>query len=358
MQRETPLPYPVLLAESILESAGEIVAQHAPAHSYAIISDANVARLYGDRVLRSFGAERVQLFEMPAGESAKTVRTWESLSEALLAASFGRDTTIVALGGGVTGDVAGFVAATYMRGVPYVHIPTTVVAMVDSSIGGKTGVNTHAGKNLIGAFHHPSAVIVDPTCLTTLDERELRAGMAEVLKHGIILDAQYFDDVVRVLPSIIASRGASPPMAGIILRSIQLKGGVVASDEREAGLRKILNFGHTIGHAIESLSNYSILHGEAIAIGMCIEARMAEQQGVASAGTTATVCNAMQRADLPTARPPHMSGTAILDAAASDKKARAGTLELALPERIGRMAGAASGWVVRLTRDQMLEALN
>jgi 3-dehydroquinate synthase len=230
--------------------------------------------------------------------------------------------------------------------------------MVDSSIGGKTGVNARAGKNLIGAFHQPAAVLIDPTCLATLDDREFRAGMAEVLKHGIILDESYFGDVVRGLQEIIATRGATPAMRGVIQRSVELKGGVVAADERESGLRKILNFGHTIGHAIEALSNYSMLHGEAIAAGMCIEAQMAENAGVARAGTAATVRDSMERAGLPTSRPINMSGAAILEAASSDKKARAGTIELALPERIGHMAGVENGWVVRLTREQMLSALD
>jgi 3-dehydroquinate synthase len=294
---------------------------------------------------------------MAPGDAAKTVASWADLSEALLGAGFGRDSAIVALGGGMVGDVAGFVAATYMRGIPYVQVPTTVVAMVDSSIGGKTGVNTPSGKNLIGAFHQPRAVLIDPGVLATLPPREFRAGLAEVLKHGIIADTAYFALVRDNLDELIQRNGATPLMRHVISRSVEIKGGVVASDEREAGLRKILNFGHTVGHAVELLSKYNLLHGEAISIGMHLEALAAERAGVASPGVADEICAALERAGLPTRRPSGMSPEAILDAAATDKKARAGVLELALPVQIGQMAGADSGWTITIPRDLLLSAM-
>jgi 3-dehydroquinate synthase len=244
-----------------------------------------------------------------------------------------------------------------MRGIPYVQVPTTVVAMVDSSIGGKTGVNTPSGKNLIGAFHQPRAVLIDPGTLATLPPREFRAGLAEVLKHGIIADTAYFALVRDNLDELIRHNGATPLMGHVILRSVEIKGGVVAKDEREAGLRKILNFGHTVGHAVELLSNYTLLHGEAISIGMHLEALAAERAGVASPGVADQICAALERAGLPTQRPPGMSPEAILDAAATDKKARAGELELALPAQIGQMAGADSGWTITIPRDLLLSAM-
>ena len=351
------LSYPVVVEDQLLDRAGELVLRHAPAHTYAVITDENVGRLYGDRVIRSFGRKGATLFVMQPGETAKTVTSWWDLSESMLRAGFGRDSAVVALGGGIVGDVAGFVAATYMRGVPYVQMPTTVVAMVDSSIGGKTGVNSASGKNMLGAFHQPRAVLADTSTLSTLPERELRAGFAEVIKHGVIADAEYFARVSTVLPEILTTSGAHPAMKDIITRSVEIKGSVVARDERESGLRKILNFGHTIGHAIEALSNYQMLHGEAISIGMCLESVIAERFGAARNGTTEQVRAALNSAGLPTLRPNDMTPEAILAAAATDKKARAGEVEFALPADIGGMAGEMEGWSLRVPRELVLAAI-
>jgi 3-dehydroquinate synthase len=295
---------------------------------------------------------------MEPGESNKSVTTWSALSEQMLQRGLGRDTAIVALGGGIVGDVAGFVAATFMRGVPYLQVPTTIVAMVDSSIGGKTGVNTQSGKNLLGAFHRPNAVLADPDVLATLPMRELRAGLAEVIKHGIIADAEYFARVSENIGELLGTRGSGRVMRDTIIRSIEIKSQEVAADEREGGVRKILNFGHTIGHAVEALSRYSMLHGEAIAIGMCLEGEIAERAGIAAPGTTLAIRRALEGASLPTVRPPEMSPAAIVDAAVTDKKARQGEIEFALPTRIGSMTGAESGWSVRIARDMLLSALN
>jgi 3-dehydroquinate synthase len=352
------LPYPIIVESGILDKVGEIAKQHLPAHSYAIITDDNVGPLYGQRAVQSFGATRVELITMPHGEVSKNVQTWWELSESLLRRGFGRDSGVIALGGGITGDVAGFVAATFMRGVPYIQVPTTVVAMVDSSIGGKTGVNTTSGKNLLGAFHQPRAVLADPQLLLTLPPRELRAGMAEVIKHGAIADAQYFARVRDQIDDLLTPEGLSSLMPAVIAHSVTIKSAVVAADERESGMRKILNFGHTIGHAIEALSEYRILHGEAIAIGMCLEARVAEHAGIAAEGTTVAIEEALKRAALPTDRPAEMSAIAILEAAATDKKARKGEIEFALPSRVGQMAGSDKGWSLRVPRDLILSALN
>jgi 3-dehydroquinate synthase len=311
------------VGDDLIERLGQLTASVAAAHSFAIVTDSNVGPLYGERVLSSFADRRVRLFTIPAGEANKSVATWTELTDSILAAGFGRDSVIVALGGGIVGDVAGFAAATFMRGIPYVQVPTTLMAMVDSSIGGKTGVNAPAGKNLIGAFHQPAAVFTDPRFLGTLPDRELRAGLAEVIKHGAIADAGYFSAVRNNLPELIASRGAAPMMREVIARSIEIKANVVARDERETGLRKILNFGHTIGHAIEALVNYELLHGEAISIGMCAEARIAERAGIAAPGTADAVRDALTLAGLPTELP-RFSGPDILNAAASQKKSWVG----------------------------------
>ncbi len=267
--RRIALPtYDVTVAAGILERLGDVVREAAPAHRYAVVTDSNVGVAYGPRVLEALGAEHAAVFTVPAGESHKTRESWARVTDALFAARFGRDTTIVALGGGVIGDLAGFVAATFMRGIPFVQVPTTLLAMIDASVGGKTGVDTPAGKNLVGAFHQPAAVVADLRALATLPSAQLAAGMAEAIKHGVIADAGYLDSVAAVAERIDEIDVGGAQMLDLVARSIEIKADVVRRDERESGLRKILNFGHTIGHAIEHMSGYSILHGEAVAVGM------------------------------------------------------------------------------------------
>jgi len=282
---------------------------------------------------------------MPAGEMYKTREQWAQLTDELLALGGGRDTTIVALGGGVVGDVAGFVAATYMRGVPVVQVPTTLLAMIDASIGGKTGVDGPEGKNLVGAFHDPAAVAIDPLALASLPAVELRAGSAEAIKHGAVADAGYFDWLAEELPGLL-SRPDDDRWPELIARSVEIKADVVTRDARERGLRKILNFGHTIGHAIEAAAGFRLLHGEAVAIGMTFEAAIAERVGIAQAGTAAAIRAAARRAGLPTALPRHLAPLDILRRIRFDKKGRRGVVEYALPSRVGEMAGTNCGWAV------------
>jgi 3-dehydroquinate synthase len=277
----------------------------------------------------------------------------------MLAKGYGRDSAVIALGGGVVGDLAGFVAATFMRGIPVVQVPTTLVAMVDASIGGKTAVDTPAGKNLVGSFHPPAAVIVDPQLLATLPLREMRAGIAEIVKHGVIADEAYLRQVASRVPEVLSATGgsASDSMLALIVRSVEIKADIVSRDEREDGLRKTLNFGHTIGHAVELVSGYSLLHGEAVGIGMALEGRLAERIGVAQSGTAATITGALQSAGLPTDLPPGFDREAIIEAMRSDKKGLSGKTRFALPLRIGAMAGAKTGWTVSVGDDQLREVL-
>jgi 3-dehydroquinate synthase len=276
----------------------------------------------------------------------------------MLVRGFGRDSAVIALGGGVIGDLAGFVASTYMRGIPVVQVPTTLLAMIDASIGGKTGIDTPAGKNLVGTFHHPKGVIVELQVLESLPLSERRAGLAEAIKHGVIADESYLFDVVGVVPDVVGTDGAvSDRMLSVIVRSIQIKADIVSRDEREEGLRQILNFGHTIGHAVELLSGYSLHHGEAVAIGMAVESRLAEHIGVAQTGTADKVAEVLRLAGLPIELPPDFGVDAILEAMRSDKKVRTGTIRLSLPARIGAMAGAESGWTVSVGDDQLREVL-
>lgn len=352
------LPYPVAIATGALDRLGEVVSDIAPHNRVLAVTDTTVERLYGDRVanaLKHLDSRGVLAFDIR--EETKTRETWAAITDQLLVRGLGRDTTLVALGGGVVGDVVGFVAATYMRGLPVVQVPTTLLAMVDASVGGKTGVDTPHGKNLVGAFHQPSAVIIDPALLETLPAEHYRGGFAEIIKHGVIADPVYFAAVHDFLQRQ-GKDGAQRlfELAPIIERSVQIKAGIVTRDEREAGLRKVLNFGHTIAHAIEAATSYRMLHGEAVAIGMVIEARMAVRLGVAERGIAAEIMSVCEAAGLPTAMPA-VKAESLIEFSHADKKARGGRVEYALPRRIGEMAGEDSGWGVPVDDSVVLEVL-
>ena len=330
----------------------------APAHRYAIITDSNIEPLYASKVESQFERGTVGVLTVSAGEASKTRDMWARLTDQMFGKGYGRDSAVIALGGGVVGDLAGFVAATFMRGIPVVQVPTTLVAMVDASIGGKTAVDTFAGKNLVGAFHPPAAVLIDPQLLATLPLRELRAGFAEIIKHGVIADEPYLFQVASSASDLLSPGGAmSDRMVSLIVRSVEIKADVVSRDEREEGLRKVLNFGHTIGHAVEMVSGYSLLHGEAVAIGMALESKLAELLGLAQTGTAATVIRTLQAAGLPTNLPKDCGPEAVIEAMRSDKKGRSGKTMFALPLRIGAMAGEDTGWTVSVGDDQLREVL-
>jgi 3-dehydroquinate synthase len=245
-----------------------------------------------------------------------------------------------------------------MRGIPVIQVPTSLLAMIDASIGGKTGVDTQAGKNLVGAFYPPAGVLVDPQLLVTLPLRELRTGFAETLKHGAIADRGYFDSVVQAIPGVLYGRGrAGDSLAGLIVGSIEIKGSIVSRDVLEGGVRKILNFGHTIGHAVETLSNYRLEHGEAVSIGMTLEAMVAERVGVAAKGMAQEVREALSSAGLPVTLPEGMGADRIMEVMRADKKARAGSVQYALPRAIGEMAGSDTGWTVSVDDALVREVL-
>lgn len=358
------LPYPVNIAEGALGSVGDIVCDLASNHRVAVITDENVGALYAQGVLQQINRRRNRddtvLLSIPSGEDLKTRETWARLTDALFENQLGRDTTIVALGGGVVGDLAGFVAATYMRGVPVVQVPTTLLAMVDASVGGKTGVDTKFGKNLVGAFHRPAAVIIDPQVLQTLPDQALRAGMAEVIKHGIVADAHYFERVAAFAETLSWTPKRWSEFVPIIRRSVEVKAGIVARDERESGLRKVLNFGHTIAHALELLNSYAISHGDAVGMGLVIEARIAERIGVADRGTAEIIQRVVSKMGLPTIVTARMHAGAadkIVELTYADKKARGGQVEYALPSRIGEMAGADRGYGIPVDDQVVREVL-
>ncbi len=341
-----------------LGGIGEFVRRVAPAFRYAIITDSRVGPLYGSIVAELVGVEPEDVLAIPAGESSKTRGSWGWLTDEMLSRNFGRDSAIIAVGGGVVGDLAGFVAATYMRGIPIVHIPTTLLAMIDSAIGGKAGVDTPSGKNMVGAFHQPNGVLVDTQVLSTLPLSELRTGFAEALKHGVIADKGYFESVVSSIPAIVYSASeASDAVSDLVVGSIEIKSRIVARDVHEGGLRKVLNFGHTAGHAAEILSGFTISHGEAVAMGMVIEARIAELAGVAKKGFAETIRLAVSGAGLPVVLPAGMDADRMLDVMRTDKKVRGGTIQYSLPSAIGKMAGADSGWTVSVADEIVREVL-
>lgn len=345
--------YDILIGRQLLAGLDSLLAQHCPAARYVVITDAHVAPLYGESIASRL---RAPLLTFPAGEWNKTRETWATLSDRMLAAQLGRDAAVIALGGGVVGDVAGFVAATYLRGVPYVAVPTTLLAMIDSSIGGKTGVDVPAGKNLLGAFHQPRLVIADLEVLTSLAPVQLAAGMAEAVKHGVIADAEYFSFLDREQAGVRA--GDPEVLARLVQRSVEIKAEVVAADEREAGRRAILNFGHTVGHAIEATAKFAVLHGEAVAVGMAYESRLAEALGIAPPGTAARIGALLERYDLSLELPDAATVDGLLQAMQLDKKAREGAVRFALPERIGAMHGDADrGWTVSAPERVVREVL-
>jgi len=347
-----------VVGRGLLAGLPRLLGERCPAHAYAVIADSRVAELYGARVLAALrdAGLRALLFTFPAGEWNKTRETWTDLTDAMLTARLGRDGAVVALGGGVTGDLAGFVAATYLRGIPYVQAPTTLLAMIDASIGGKTGVDVPAGKNLVGAFHQPRHVVADIETLATLPRPHVAAGMAEAVKHAVIADAAYLEALLADAAPILARD--LDALERVVTRSVAIKEEVVAVDPLEGGRRQVLNFGHTIGHAVEARSGYDLLHGEAVAIGMTAEALLAEAAGVAEAGLAPRVRRALELFGLPVTIPEDLAAEDLLEAMRGDKKSREATVRFALPSRIGAMHQRADGaWTVDVDEDTILQVL-
>ena len=325
--------YDVRVEKGGLAMIGERLASRRLRGPLAVVTDENVADHYGERVVRSLlsAGYQASLITLPAGEAHKTIQTIHHIWDGLLAARLERSSTVVALGGGVVGDMAGFAAAAYLRGVAWVVLPTSLLAMADSSLGGKTGVDLPQGKNLVGAFHSPRLVLADPDTLGSLPEAELRAGLAEVVKSGVIADAALF-------ALCEAGWGAvQGRLDEIVRRSMAVKISVIEADPFEQGVRASLNLGHTIGHAVELVSGYRLRHGEAVAIGMVAEARLAEQIGIAQAGLADQISSTLSGLGLPVALPAGLDHQAILTAMQVDKKRLAGSLLFVLPIRIGEV---------------------
>jgi shikimate kinase/3-dehydroquinate synthase len=323
--------YDVIAQEGALDQLGELLRSRKLDGPVLLVSDTNTAPLYGERMLGSLQAVGYTTTHLiiPAGEIFKKLDTIVSMWQSFLEAGLDRKSTIIALGGGVVSDLTGFAAATFMRGCNWVSVPTTLLAMVDASLGGKTGIDLPQGKNLIGAFHPPRLVLTDPSVLSTLPKRELRAGMAEVVKHGVIADPTLFE---------LCSQGwdaVTNRLLEVVQRSILIKVNIIEEDPYEQGIRAALNFGHTIGHAVEIASGYSLLHGEAVAIGMVAETRLAERIQLAEPGLSEQLTETLTGLGLPFEIPDKLDRSKIIRAIKMDKKKSDGVVHFTLPVRIG-----------------------
>ena len=323
--------YDVRILPGGLDQVGTMLRQRSLGGPIALVSDSNVGPMYARQVLASLQAAGYSacLLEIPAGEQDKTIQTVARLWDGFMAAGLERGSTVLALGGGVISDLAGFAAATYLRGVRWAALPTSLLAMVDASLGGKTGADLPQGKNLIGAFHPPSLVLADPAVLHTLPEAELRSGLAEALKAGLIADPRLFE----LCGQVFKPGGAA--LDEIVRRAMAVKIQVIEADPYEQGWRAVLNLGHTVGHAVELVSGFRLRHGEAVAIGLVVEARLAEELLLAEPGLTETIRSALLDLGLPVQIPPELDGQAILKAMGSDKKRAGGKVLFALPVKIG-----------------------
>ena len=339
--------YPIYIDQGLMEQA-ELLHRHIPGQQVLVVTNETVAPLYLERVCAALGGFDLSWVILPDGEQYKTLETTMRIYDALIDHGYNRSVTLVGLGGGVVGDITGFAAATYQRGVHFIQIPTTLLALVDSAVGGKTGVNHPCGKNMIGAFHQPRCVLADTNALSTLPEREFRAGIAEVIKYGLIQDYAFFQWLERHLTQVMAREPAA--LMYIIEQSCRNKAYVVAADEREAGQRALLNLGHTFGHAIETATGYrEWLHGEAVAVGMCMAAHLSAAMGWMTNKASERTASLIQAAGLPVS-PPRVSPETLRKLMAIDKKANSGRLRLVLLEGIG------SAVVTEAFDDQALEA--
>jgi 3-dehydroquinate synthase len=326
--------YPIYIGSRVLES-GELLSSHLSSSQVMVVTNETVAPLYLDRVRQSLDGKQTAEVVLPDGESYKSIESAMVIFDELLVRKFSRDASLIALGGGVIGDLVGFAAACYQRGVPFIQIPTTLLAQVDSSVGGKTAVNHPRGKNMIGAFYQPQCVLADTSTLDTLADREFSAGLAEVIKYGLIRDFEFFVWLEANLEMLLG-RDADA-LAYAIERSCINKAEVVAEDERESGVRATLNLGHTFGHAIETGMGYgSYLHGEAVAIGICQAADLSRRLGWLDTDSVERIISLLRRARLPMTPPADLDVDRYLDLMAVDKKNVAGKLRLILLEKIGR----------------------
>jgi 3-dehydroquinate synthase len=349
--------YPALVGSGLIEQVGKRVREYLPRKTCAIISDNNVAGLFARRVRKSLKSAGFlpTLITIPAGEKSKMLEQVGAICDQMIAAGLDRQSFVIGLGGGVIGDISGFVAAIYHRGIPHVQIPTTLLAMVDSSIGGKTGVNTRDGKNLIGAIHHPSLVIDDLDVLKTLPQREFNQGFAEIIKHAVIADAKMFEALKVARACGLRRASETHALQSLIKRNIQIKSEIVAKDERDqTGERAVLNFGHTVGHAIEHAGDFNqFLHGEALSLGIIAACTISIKKARLPSDQRDAVVHLLQRFELPTSLPKKFPREKILNALKFDKKFEGGKIRFVVTPRIGTARLATN-----VTMPDIREAVN
>ena len=329
--------YPIIIKEGLLVEIGTDLQKRSIAKRYGVIADEYVASLFGDTIIESLGNQDIgaELITFPRGEASKHLGTIAELASSLAQKGFDRKDGLIALGGGVTGDITGFLAASYMRGIPFVQVPTTLLAQVDSSVGGKTGVDIPEGKNLVGVFYQPRCVYIDSSVLSALPESELLNGLAEVIKYGVIYDRTFFGFLETRRQDILALE--LPVLEEMIHTCCAIKADVVQKDEREADLRRILNYGHTIGHAIEAASGYSLAHGSAVAIGMVAAAELGVLKGILSADEKGRIRKLISDFGLPVEIPGDLDRQEIVNYLQTDKKTVGGRVFFVLPTTIGKV---------------------
>ena len=343
--------YPIYMGAGNLHKA-ELLTRHIKSRQVVIVTNETIAPLYLQQVSRHLQQYQLEVVVLPDGEQYKTLANMDIIFSALLSKQFSRNATLIALGGGVIGDISGFAAACYQRGIAFIQIPTTLLAQVDSSVGGKTGVNHALGKNMIGAFYQPQCVIIDVNVLQTLDDRQLAAGVAEVIKYGLIRDADFFAWIEANIGRILARE--QDALSYIIDQSCRNKAEIVASDERESGIRAILNLGHTFGHAIETGAGYGVyLHGEAVAIGTCQAADLSRRLGWLDDADVTRIEQLFKKAGLPTKPPAKLSAQDFISLMAVDKKNVDGNIRLILLKQIGEASLPLS-----VEKTTLLETLN
>ncbi len=360
LKQEIDRSYPIMILPGLLEEAAKLLVARFSRHAFAVVTDSNLERLYAEDLADSLRAGKVRCegpIVFPAGEQSKNRQVKRKVEDRMFAAGLGRDTVVVALGGGVVGDLAGFVAATYTRGLKLVQVPTSLLAMVDSSIGGKTGLDVPWGKNLLGAFHQPDLVIIDPRVLKTLAKEHFTSGMAEVVKHGVIRDASLLAFLEERAGELVPEN--EEVIEELVARNCRIKASVVSEDEREGNLRQILNFGHTVGHALETLSGYRWLHGQAVSCGMVIEAEAAALLDVLPPIHLHRIEKILSELELPgDIAPLQVRVEQVLELARLDKKARQARPRYALPAEIGRMATTPEGsYGIPVAQEVMTRAL-
>ena len=325
--------YPIFIGSDLLPALSGTLSRYLNQHVF-IVTDENVGPLYLDAVKAQLNGKNSVVFQIPANETSKNIAIWQQALETMVQAGFARDCTVLALGGGVVGDLAGFVAATFQRGIDFVQMPTTLLAQVDSSVGGKTAVNLTQGKNLVGAFHQPRAVFIDTQLLSSLPQRQLSAGLAEVIKYGIMADSNFFAWLETHMSELIALEPAA--LINAIQQSCRIKAAIVSDDEREQGARALLNLGHTFGHAIEQAQGFGTwLHGEAVAAGIAIAADLSVAQGTLSHADYQRVLALLRAAQLPTSAPAQMNWDTWHQLMLRDKKVHSGKVRFILPRGLG-----------------------